>query len=164
MIDIEIKDNDTIAKIDLLKGKSDEATERGIRQAQFHVQGRISHNLADGRFGIKTRKGQLANSINVAPVMKIGNELVGIVGSNLKYARIQEVGGITHPTVTPKMRRFMWAKFRETGIEMFKWTAMTRKNRLDVKIPPHFYMRTTLQDESVRIYDIIRNAQKEILA
>ena len=49
--------------------------------------------------------------------------------SSVKYARIQNEGGpvTSTSTVTPKMRRWAWAKYRETKDEKYRGLAMTRK-------------------------------------
>ena len=56
--------------------------------------------------------------------------------------RILHEGGTTHPTVTPKARRFFWAMHYEAAeqgtddvAEQWMAMALTRKTRLDVKIP-----------------------------
>ena len=71
--------------------------------------------------------------------------------SNVKYAAIHNTGGtiVTHPRITPKMRRFAWAKYyeagggksagkgqksRETGdAAMWKAMALTKKSTLTIK-------------------------------
>lgn len=67
--------------------------------------------------------------------------------SDLPYSRIHNEGGTieTHPTVTPRMRRFAWAKFFEAGgggkkgadvpAEAVRWKklALTRKAKLDIR-------------------------------
>ena len=80
--------------------------------------------------------------------------------SDLKYAAIHNNGGtiVTHPRITPKMRRFAWAKYyeagggksagkgqksRETGdAAMWKAMALTKKSTLTVKskIPKRQFM------------------------
>lgn len=75
--------------------------------------------------------------------------------SNVIYASIHNEGGIvtTHPQVTPKMRRYAWARYYEAGgggkrkgsagaaesddAQMWKRLALTKKSRLTVtaKIP-----------------------------
>lgn len=75
-----------------------------------------------------------------------------------KYARIQDTGGVTHPKVTDKMRRWAWAMhYKEFGREtrglglrgsarkgawatwgatnIYKAIALTKKDKLTVKIP-----------------------------
>ena len=52
-----------------------------------------------------------------------------------KYASIQDKGGTTHPTVTPKMRKWAWYMFRKYGEDKFKGIALTKKQKLTVRIP-----------------------------
>lgn len=66
-------------------------------------------------------------------------------GFGLPYARIHQTGGVTHPTVSPKARKFFWAMFFTTGDEGWKWLALTKKMNLTVSIPARPYM--ILQDE-----------------
>ena len=49
--------------------------------------------------------------------------------SSVKYASIHNEGGpvTSTSTVTPKMRRWAWAKYRETKDEKYRGLAMTRK-------------------------------------
>ncbi len=54
---------------------------------------------------------------------------------DVPYAKIQDVGGITHPRVTPRMRKWAWFSFFKTKNPLFKAIALTKKERLDVKIP-----------------------------
>lgn len=69
--------------------------------------------------------------------------------SSVKYAAIHNEGGtvVTHPRITPKMRRFAWAKYyesgggakgqkgRETGdAAMWKAMALTKKATLTVRV------------------------------
>jgi hypothetical protein len=54
---------------------------------------------------------------------------------SVKYAAIQDKGGVTRPLVTPKLRRWAWAMFYETKDDKYKWIAMTKKARLTVPIP-----------------------------
>lgn len=86
------------------------------------------------------------------------------VGSNVDYAQIHNEGGTTHPTVTPKMRKFAWAMYnkrrgtasrfedsvRDSDIRAYSkannsanfWRnlALTNKSRLTVRIPKRQYM------------------------
>lgn len=148
MISVDFIENNTVLKLDALKGRVDDATKTGIMRSQIHVQRKITENLRSGKFNIKTRKGGLASSIATAPVIRIGNDLIGIVGSNLKYARIQEVGGDIYPVKAKVL------KFQIGG----KWLSSKH-----VKIPPHFYMRQTLDEDKDNIFAIINQAQGEVI-
>ena len=58
------------------------------------------------------------------------NQIVVGIGKHNHYAEIHNEGGKT--PITPKMRRFFWAKFKETGKEYWKFLAITKKTHLDI--------------------------------
>lgn len=86
------------------------------------------------------------------------------IGSNVPYAQIHNEGGVTHPTVTPRMRRFAMAMYskkrgratkledsvRDSDIRKYRsemnsanfWLnlARTKKSSLTVRIPKRQYM------------------------
>lgn len=88
--------------------------------------------------------GALARSVGMKISMESGNYKL-VIGTGIgtaaasqtaqKYAHIQDVGGTTHPTVTPRMRSWAWAMFYKTGLDKYKGIALTKKKKLDVKIP-----------------------------
>lgn len=72
--------------------------------------------------------------------------------TDVHYAPLHNEGGVTHPTVTPKMRKFAWAKYFEAGgktgkegnvpQEALKWKklALTKKKKLNIRIPKRQFM------------------------
>ena len=66
------------------------------------------------------RKYTAGNSQNKSVSAKV---IVGIANHN-HYAKIHNEGGKI--LITPKMRRFFWAKFKETGKEYWKGLALTK--------------------------------------
>lgn len=82
------------------------------------------------------------------------------VANDLIYAPVHNWGGTLHPTVTPKMRRFAWAKYYQAGggqkkgtegkekakndepAETLNWKrlALTKKEKLNVKVPQRQYL------------------------
>jgi hypothetical protein len=135
----------------------------------------LKRSAADLQKSGKGRKtGQLARSISFAVDLS-GEEYKTSVGTNLmgsgvssKYARIQDEGGVTHPTVTPKMRRWAWFMYRKEqgvqrrelrkilpglsrsqlrgtarmGASKYLGIALTKKAKLDVRIPAtHWFSR-----------------------
>lgn len=82
------------------------------------------------------------------------------VANDLAYAPVHNWSGTLHPTVTPKMRRFAWAKYYQAGggqkkgtegkekakndesAEALNWKklALTKKEKLDVKIPQRQFL------------------------
>ncbi|MEN6560866.1 MAG: hypothetical protein ABFD52_08845 [Acidobacteriota bacterium] len=88
----------------------------------------------------KKKTGQLARNIDKLVGAEEDRWTVvvgtGIGGTqSVRYAKIQDEGGTTHPRVTKRMRRWAWFMFKETGNEMYRGIALTSKKKLDVKIP-----------------------------
>lgn len=71
-----------------------------------------------------------------------------VISSNAHYAGIHNEGGITHPQVTPKMRKYAWARYYEAGgkkaasgeADFWKGLALTKKQTLGIKIPRCHFM------------------------
>ena len=55
--------------------------------------------------------------------------------NSMPYARIHNEGGETHPRITPKMRAWAWAQYKDTQDAMYKGIALSKKETLTVKIP-----------------------------
>jgi len=56
------------------------------------------------------------------------------------YAAIHNEGGVVSMRITPKMRKFFWAKFYETKKTKWKYMALMRKNQLTFKMPKRQFM------------------------
>jgi phage gpG-like protein len=75
---------------------------------------------------ILKKGGRLQRGIHIK---RIGASTITVgVDSNIKYAQIHNEGG-TIP-ITPKMRRYFWAMFKQTGDTFFKAMALTKKKEL----------------------------------
>lgn len=90
-------------------------------------------------------EGLLKTHINTE-TRRDGNIISTFVGSDVIYARIQELGGTTHPNLTDKMRKFAWAMFYKTKEEMWKRLALSKKDRLTIKIPARPYLRPSIEE------------------
>lgn len=100
-------------------------------------------------------RNHLFSSIKYVPAdyrVKVANDLV--------YAPVHNWGGTLHPTVTPRMRKFAWAKYYQSGggqknategkkntkndepAEALNWKrlALTKKEKLNVKVPQRQYL------------------------
>lgn len=103
-------------------------------------------NAADIRTGrsraLLVDSGALRKSLRVksATFQKVRIGSYGII-----YASIHNRGGTTHPTVTDKMRGFMFAQFKRTGDPIFLSIALTKKAKLDVKIPKRQFIGESKQ-------------------
>lgn len=79
----------------------------------------------------------------------------GVDEDVIKYANTHEFGD-TRP-ITLKMRHFFWAKYFETGLEMWKGLALTKKTEITYKARPFIgpAFETFDRDELPAILDVI---------
>lgn len=119
-------------------------------------------NAADIRTGrsraLLVDSGALRRSLRV----KNANFQATRIGSyGLEYASIHNRGGTTHPSVTDKMRAFMFHQFKQTGDPIFLNIALTKKSTLDVKIPKRQFIGKS-KKLNKRISDRIQKEIKEV--
>ncbi len=92
-----------------------------------------------------------------------GNARVTIL-NEVEYAGVHNWGGTVSPTITPKMRKFAWAKFyaavgagkeaKPVGPDASFWKglALTKKTKLNIRIPQRQFL-----GDSKELRDEIRN-------
>ncbi len=136
---------------------------------------------ADSRYGtLMSSRNHLLSSINYTPgVAKV------TIFNDVVYAPIHNEGGTVHPKITPKMRRFAWAKYYELkggsngGVkprkgqrkgssgassgqavpeeaEKWKRLALTKKETLTVNIPQRRFMGPSAELDA-RISEYVEN-------
>lgn len=112
-------------------------THNGFHKWPETKRQRSGGNSAGAQYGpLLSGRNHLSGSIEYTP----GDGQVTVF-TRVPYAAIHNRGGTTHPTVTPKMRRFAWAQhYREAGDDKKKDTfwkrlALTKKTKLTVNIP-----------------------------
>lgn len=115
-----------------------QASISSMRVATQYLRGYIIKNKLRGQV-LKVKTGRLASSIDREEFL-VGGGAVGRVGSNLKYARIHEMGGTIHATNAP------YLKFLVDG----RWI-MTEQ----VKIPARPYIWPSLIESSEKIGKIL---------
>lgn len=108
-----------------------------MRKATEYVRGYIVKNKLSGQV-LSRRTGRLAGSITSAQRIE-GQDIVGMVGSNLKYARIHELGGVIRP------KNFKFLHFMINGQEIF-----TKK----VTMPKRPYIMPSIEESSKKIVSI----------
>ena len=148
-------------------------------QEGFRRGGFINGGLQPWPVTRRQLSGSKAASANYGPLLSRRNHLFSSiyytpsdyrvrVGTGVPYAALHNEGGTTHPTVTPKMRRFAWAMaYKAAGIRrsgkgrkqgkgrgkspsarmeanpealMWKRLALTRKKKLAVRIPQRRFL------------------------
>lgn len=158
-LQLELKDSETILR---LKEYADNMLTNlaiGMKRAVQYVRSQIDKNITSGKFGIKTDNGGLRNSL-ATDVLIEDKTIVGKVGSNLAYARIHEVGGMTKPKVTPLMKKWAWAMWYKTDDLFYKNLALTKKGELNIKIKAKWYMRNTLIQNKQNVLRILEESIK----
>ena len=116
------------------------------RWPQTKRQSSGSKSAAAGYGPLLSRRNHLFKSVKYTP-----SDYRVKVANDVEYAPLHNWGGETHPTVTPRMRKFAWAMYykavgkRKKGktrqgelppeAGMWKGLALTRKKKLKVKIP-----------------------------
>ena len=161
-----------------------------IRQVAPRIAGQIAvnHVRADFRKGGLTDNGfqrwpqtrrQLSGGDNASsqygPLLSGRNHLMNSITAqpaegnvriytDVPYAAVHNFGGILHPKVTPRMRKFAWAMFyRETGYKKgrkgknmdskgarWKALALTSKTQLTVRIPQRQFLPSKPGPELVK--------------
>ncbi len=143
-----IHDKKVRANMDKLRRKTPDASERAMLRAVELLRGYIVKNKLSGQI-LKTRTGRLKGSIQQEVISK-KNETIGRVGSNLKYARIHELGEII-PAHTIYPVKASALHFYMNGQEVFCRSA----DIPDVKMRERHYIRDSMEEMTPRL-------QKEI--
>lgn len=86
----------------------------------------LTHKLLSQSYALK-------NSVKITKANFENIEITA--GEGLNYAAMHNEGGKITVRVTPKMRKFFWAMFYKTGVEKWKFLAMTKKTKFIIKIP-----------------------------
>lgn len=140
-------------------------------QANFRKGGYVNNGLHKWPKSRRLSSGGKDAASNYGTLLSSRNMLFGAikympgdsqvkVSNDLVYAPAHNWGGTLHPTVTPKMRKFAWAKYYQLGggqknategtkstknedpAEALKWKklALTKKEKLDVKVPQRQFL------------------------
>lgn len=105
--------------------------------------------------------GRLDSSLR-SQVTRKGNIIETKIGTDVEYAAIHEYGGVVRPTVTDKMREMAWGMFYESGDGKWKGLALTKKTKLNIRIPARPYLRPSIKDTIPSFEDNIRRILRKI--
>lgn len=85
-----VVDKNTFKNLEALKDKLGDGLLKGVRNAMFFAEG-----ASKKRFGttgnLNVLSGRLRSSIKT-DVRRMGNEIIGTIGSNVIYAKVHELG------------------------------------------------------------------------
>lgn len=110
-------------------------TTKSLKMSAMKLKGSDKYRRKTGALSRSVGFNLDATSDAYRLVIGTGVGTSGLTKSAEKYASIQDRGGITHPTVTPRMRKWAWYMFRKYGEDKFKGIALTKKSNLTVRIP-----------------------------
>lgn len=111
-------------------------THNGFHPWQRTKRQQTGSGAAAGYGPLLSGRNHLMESIEYAP----GDSRV-VIFSKVPYAPVHNWGGMLHPNVTPRMRKYAWAMhYQEAGGDTKKDTAwkrlaLTKKKKLDIRIP-----------------------------
>ena len=90
-------------------------------------------------------RGQRGNIWNRDVSARLTTATIGIDTRELPYAGIHEFGGSIIVPITRKMRGFFWHRFAETGNDMYKRMALTRKTQFTISMPARPFMGPAIE-------------------
>jgi len=150
MIDLKWDFSKFDRNINRIKRESHPIGLQAMRRATEYVRGYIVKNKLKGQV-LNWKKGRLAGSISSAQRIE-GQDVVGMVGSNLKYARIHELGG----EIRPKKAKALFIPLRanvlprQAGLVYGKDFIFSQL----VKIPKRPYIMPSIEESSSKIANI----------
>ena len=150
-ITAKLEPEKTVLKLLALPGIFRIQAKKGITRALIAAADKVTEAITQNKYGVKTRTGRLRASFqpqgegNIFSILESKSGILGKIGSNVKYAAIQERGGIV------KAKNVKYLKFQIEG----RWIS-----KKQVTIPAHYYVRNTLLDNK----DFFaRTAMREIM-
>jgi phage gpG-like protein len=138
-----IIDAQTIAEVEMIKFVLGNFEKQGFMDASLEPWQERAIDDSPGR-AILTQSAALRDSFKL--VSSSTKQVV--VGSDSKYAKIHNEGGIVHIPITKKMRKYFWYKYytiadkngnirsgSASEASMYKAIALSKKTHLTIKMP-----------------------------
>ncbi|MEO6176956.1 MAG: phage virion morphogenesis protein [Flavobacterium circumlabens] len=130
-----IRDAQTIAEVEMINFVMGNFERQGFLDKSVQPWQERQNNSDPGR-AILTNSGALRDSVKIST----SSEKRVIASSNSKYAKIHNEGGTMNIPITPKMRKYFWYMYKETGEGKYKGMALTKKTHFVVKMPKRQFM------------------------
>jgi phage gpG-like protein len=142
-------------------------------QDNFRKGGFVNNGLHPWKKSNREIHGGKSASGNYGTLLSARNHLYGstkyvagdarvVVSNEVDYAAVHNWGGTVSPTVTPKMRKFAWAKFYALGgnkkdqpvapdVGFWKNLALTKKSKLNIRMPQRQFLGESMElNEDIR--------------
>jgi phage gpG-like protein len=139
-------------KLEAISGKMRERLRRAVRKSAAEVQGAVKAGpLTGGALDVRT--GRLRRSITTA-ARDEGETLRSVVGTNVEYARVHELGFSGSVSVQAHDRTMTQA----FGRRVAPFVQHVRSHSRNANIPPRPFLQPTLRALSPSIVERIRRA------
>jgi len=117
MIDIQLAP-ETLKMLTEQKKSISDAIMKGFRDGMYSLEAKVKNSFGKTGF-LNVRTGHLRRSIKVT-IKREGSEIVGAIGSNVKYAAIHEYGGVIKAKNAPylhfKTSKGNWVRVKQVTI------------------------------------------------
>ena len=130
-----IIDAQTIGEVEMINFVMGNFEKQGFLDSSLQPWSERKNNTDTGR-AILTQSGALRDSIKLISA----NTKRVIVGSDSKYAKIHNEGGVTNIPITARMKKFFWYKYKQTGDSRYKSMALTKKPHFSITTPKRQFM------------------------
>jgi len=139
-ITIDVNDND-LRRLNKMPSDFRKGLLEGVRKGMMIAEATSKKRMGKhGEIGVKS--GHLRRSVH-SKVQDEGDKIIGMLYSNVVYARIHELGG----TIRPRTKKYL--RFKVNG----KWVS-----KKEVTIPARPYLRPSIEENVERIKDVIVNS------
>lgn len=148
-----VGDKETVARLDRLKGSLRGKVKQSIVALTLSLLVKVKAEKLTGQV-LKVRTGRLRRSINQR-VTDAGTRIHGIVGTNVEYGRLHELGYTGPMAVKAHLRQIKtaWGKPLQTPKAV-----QVRAHTRQVNFPERSFLRSSLREMEPKIRDEIRVA------
>lgn len=148
-----VGDKEVIERFHALPERTRAAVAGSVGRLALLLQRRVMQKLSGDVLNVKT--GRLRRSIDQV-VLRDDAQIVGVVSTNVKYARVHEYGFSGTVNVRDHLRQVKQAFGRPIAARAVMVTAHTRK----ANVPEKSFLRSALADMKPQIIEEMRRAAK----
>lgn len=167
-------DTAVISKIRKMPDGIMNKVETAVQRLVIDLQRRVMQDKLSGQV-LKVKTGTLRRSIDQA-VVRDNSSVIGVVSTNVRYARIHEYGGAIHRVTKPGVARLRTdtkgnllrqaghdhlAVFAKAGHKRVREVAYEGGKSYVINMPERSFLRSALKDVSSNVRKGIADATKE---
>lgn len=141
-----IGERETVAKLGELKDRVREGAKKSVIRLTLDLLRRVKHEKLSGQV-LNVQTGRLRRSVTHR-VSEQGSVITGIVGTNVEYARVHELGFKAPVSVKAQLRQIKeaWGKPLKVAKNMY-----IKPHTRQMDFPARSFLRSALRDMEPRI-------------